>query len=168
MTTIGILSDTHAWWDERYAKYLGDCDEIWHAGDIGCVDVIRQLEGVCPVVRAVHGNIDTGECRRYFPEIQQFKVEDVPVFMTHIGGYPGRYQPGITQMLYEAGARIFVCGHSHILKVIYDDRLNCLHINPGAAGYSGWQQQRTLVKVDIDGATPRNLEVIELGGRRKF
>lgn len=115
------------------------------------------------MVRAVHGNIDYGETRRYFPSVQQFRVEETNVFMTHIGGYPGRYQPGITQMLRDAQAKIFVCGHSHILKVMFDPTLDCLHINPGAAGHHGWQSKRTLVKLDIDGTTPKNLEVIELG-----
>lgn len=163
MKRIGILSDTHSCWDDRFARHFADCDEVWHAGDIGCVDVIRRLEQTVPLVRAVHGNIDTGECRRYFPLIQQFKVEDLNIFMTHIGGYPGRYQPGITRMLHDAGARIFVCGHSHICKVMYDHRLDCLHINPGAAGYQGFHTKRTLVKFEIEGSTPRNLEVIELG-----
>lgn len=163
MKRIGILSDTHSCWDERFARHFADCDEIWHAGDIGCVDVIRRLEQVCPVVRAVHGNIDTGECRRYFPLIQQFETEGTSVFMTHVGGYPGRYAPGVTQMLRDARARLFVGGHSHILKVMYDNQLDCLHINPGAAGHHGWQKTRTLVKLDLNEGVPSNLEVIELG-----
>lgn len=163
MKRIGILSDTHSCWDDRFALHFADRDEIWHAGDIGCVDVIRRLEEVCPTVRAVHGNIDHGECKRYFPLIQQFEAEGLPVFMTHIGGYPGRYQPGIAQMIREAGAKLFICGHSHILKVMFDNRLDCLHINPGAAGYYGWHSKRTLVKLDIAHAIPSNLEIIELG-----
>lgn len=167
MKRIGIISDTHSAWDDRFAIHFKDCDEIWHAGDIGCVDVIRRLEQVCPVVRAVHGNIDHGECKRYFPYYQDFTVEDVNVFMVHVGGYPGRYAPGVQQMIHDARARIFVSGHSHILKVMFDPKLDCLHINPGAAGYSGWQSKRTLVKLDIDGDTPKNLEVIELGKPRE-
>lgn len=163
MKKIGILSDTHSCWDERFAKHFADCDEVWHAGDIGCIDVIKRLEEVVPMVRAVRGNIDSGIVARTFPEAQTFNVEGVNVYLTHIGGYPGRYSPGIMRRLVEAHANLFVCGHSHILKVMFDRELNLLHINPGAAGYHGWQKERTLIKFIIDNGDMRDLEVIELG-----
>lgn len=163
MKRIGILSDTHSTWDERFATHFADCDEVWHAGDIGCIDVIRRLEEVVQVVRAVKGNIDSGVVARSFPESQSFTVEGVNVFLTHIGGYPGRYSPGIMRRIIDARARLFVCGHSHILKVMYDKELDALHINPGAAGHHGWHKERTLIKLTIDGSDMRDLEVIELG-----
>jgi hypothetical protein len=163
MKKIGILSDPHSCWDERFAKHFADCDEVWHAGDIGCIDVIKRLEEVVPMVRAVRGNIDSGIVARTFPEAQTFNVEGVNVYLTHIGGYPGRYSPGIMRRLVETHANLFVCGHSHILKVMFDRELNLLHINPGAAGYHGWQKERTLIKFIIDNGDMRDLEVIELG-----
>lgn len=165
MKKIGILSDTHSCWDDRYAAHFRDCDEIWHAGDVGDIDIIRRLEQVCPVVRAVRGNIDHGDVCRRCPESLEFTVEGVSVFLTHIGGYPGRYAPGIRQHLGHSGPRIMVAGHSHILKVMPDREFNLLHINPGAAGYYGWQKQRTLVRLTLDAGTIAGLEVIELGRR---
>ena len=163
MKTIGLLSDTHSCWDDRYAIHFKDCDEIWHAGDIGCADVIDRLQGVAPVVRAVRGNIDHGPLLRRCPEIQEFEVEGVKVWMTHIGGYPGRYAPGVRRMLIDARPRLMIAGHSHILKVMYDPELDLLHVNPGAAGYHGWQQQRTLMRMQLENGTVSDLEVIELG-----
>ncbi len=163
MTRIGILSDTHSCWDDRFATHFAGCDEIWHAGDVGCEDVLDRLESVAPVVRAVRGNIDHGPILRRCPEIIEFEVEQVKVFMTHIGGYPGRYAPGIRRMMIESRPRIMVAGHSHILKVMPDNELSLLHINPGAAGYHGWQKQRTLVRLTVDGDQIIDLEVIELG-----
>ncbi|MDE6287390.1 MAG: metallophosphatase family protein [Muribaculaceae bacterium] len=163
MKTIGLLSDTHSCWDDRYAIHFKDCDEIWHAGDIGCTDVIDRLQGVAPVVRAVRGNIDHGPLLRRCPEIQEFEVEGVKVWMTHIGGYPGRYAPGVRRMLIDARPRLMIAGHSHILKVMYDPELDLLHVNPGAAGYHGWQQQRTLMRMQLENGTVSDLEVIELG-----
>lgn len=163
MKKIGILSDTHSCWDERFATHFADCDEVWHAGDIGCIDVIKRLEEIVPVVRAVKGNIDSGIVARSFAESVSFEVEGVKVYMTHIGGYPGRYAPGTMRRILDSGARLYVCGHSHILKVMFDRELDVLHINPGAAGHQGWQKERTLVKLTIDGADMRDLEVIELG-----
>lgn len=165
MKKIGILSDTHSCWDDRYAAHFRGCDEIWHAGDVGDIDIIRRLEQVCPVVRAVRGNIDHGDVCRRCPESLEFTVEGVSVFLTHIGGYPGRYAPGIRQHLGHSGPRIMVAGHSHILKIMPDRELNLLHINPGAAGYHGWQKQRTLVRLTLDAGTIAGLEVIELGRR---
>lgn len=163
MKRIGILSDTHSCWDDRYALHFKKCDEIWHAGDVGDIDVIRRLEGVCPIVRAVHGNIDGAQVRRRCPEIECFTVEGVKVWMTHIGGYPGRYAPGVRRMLIEERPKLMIAGHSHILKVMYDKELGLLHINPGAAGHHGWQKEQTLLRLIIDGEDIRDLEVIELG-----
>lgn len=163
MKKIGILSDTHSCWDDRYVLHFAGCDEIWHAGDIGCMDTLKRLQGICPTVRAVRGNIDHGPITRLCPEIQDFRVEETGVWMTHIGGYPGRYAPGVRRMLIDARPKIMVAGHSHILKVMYDPELKLLHINPGAAGYHGWQKVRTLVRLAIDGAEVKDLEVIELG-----
>lgn len=161
MKRIGLLSDTHSWWDDRYLMHFADCDEIWHAGDIGSELVIKQLEAHCPV-RAVCGNIDGQEIRNRFGEVLKFKVEECNVIMTHIGGYPGKYSPAIRSSIYRERPQLFIAGHSHILKVMYDDIVGCLHINPGAAGRQGWQQVRTLVKFIIDGKDIRELEVIEL------
>lgn len=161
MKRIGILSDTHSHWDDRYLIHFADCDEIWHAGDIGSEVIIDQLEAFRPV-RAVYGNIDGAQMRRRFKETLRFEIEDCEVLMKHIGGYPGRYDASIRKELYENPPQLFVSGHSHILKVIFDNKLNCLHINPGAAGKQGWQLQRTLVKVTIDGKTFKDLEIIEL------
>lgn len=161
MKRIGLLSDTHSWWDDRYLMHFADCDEIWHAGDIGSELVIKQLEAHCPV-RAVCGNIDGQEIRSRFSEVLKFQVEECNVIMTHIGGYPGKYSPAIRSSIYRERPQLFIAGHSHILKVMYDDIVGCLHINPGAAGRQGWQQVRTLVKFIIDGKDIRELEVIEL------
>lgn len=163
MKRIGILSDTHSCWDDRFALHFKDCDEIWHAGDIGCLDTLERLKACAPVVRAVRGNIDHGPLLRMCPEVLEFRVEDVGVWMTHIGGYPGHYAAGVRRMLIGSRPSLMVTGHSHILKVMYDRELGLLSINPGAAGYHGWQQKRTLMRLIIDGADIRDLEVIELG-----
>lgn len=163
MKLIGILSDTHSCWDDRYAKHFKECDEIWHAGDIGDISIVKRLEEICPVVRAVSGNIDHGEVRRLCPEVISFEVEGVKVWLTHIGGYPGRYSPGVKSILCEEGIKLMVTGHSHILKVMPDKELGLLHINPGAAGYHGWQKERTLVKLSIDSGVIKELDVITLG-----
>lgn len=165
MKRIGILSDTHSCWDDRYAAHFKDCDEIWHAGDVGDIGIIRRLEEVVPVVRAVRGNIDHGDVCRRCGEIEQFTVEGLNVWTTHIAGYPGRYSPGVKRLLAENRVNIMVAGHSHILKVMPDPELGLLHINPGAAGYHGWQKQRTLVRLTLDAGTIGDLEVIELGRR---
>lgn len=166
MKRIGIMSDTHSCWDDRYALHFKDCDEVWHAGDIGCIDILQRLRAAVPVVRAVSGNIDSGIVKRSCPEALRFTTEGIAVLLTHIGGYPGRYSPGIKKILKEEGIGLFVDGHSHILKVIYDKELDLLHINPGAAGNQGWQKERTLVKLTLDNGDMRDLEVIHLGSRR--
>lgn len=164
MKRIGLLSDTHGHWDEKYEKYFSDCDEIWHAGDIGSVALADRLKQIKPL-RAVYGNIDGVELRMEFPKVAHFQVENVRVMMTHIGGYPGRYNPEIRKELYDIRPTLFVCGHSHLLKVVNDWTLHCLLINPGAAGKSGIHQVRTLVRFTIDGDKIKDLEVIELGMR---
>lgn len=163
MKRIGILSDTHGKWDDRYATHFQGCDEIWHAGDIGDYDIIERLREVAPVVRAVSGNIDHGMVRRKCKELEIFTVEDVKVLLTHIGGYPGRWSAGMKNLLKDEGIKLMVDGHSHILKILYDHDLNLLHINPGAAGNQGWQKERTLVRLIIDGPNMKNCEVITLG-----
>ena len=165
MKKIGILSDTHSYWDDRYAAHFAGCDEIWHAGDIGDYSIIERLREVAPVVRAVCGNIDHGTVRRLCPEVLLFEVEGVKVWLTHIGGYPGRYAPGVKQILRREGIKLMVDGHSHILKVIPDHELGLLHVNPGAAGEQGWQRERTLVRLILDDATIKELEVISLSKR---
>lgn len=167
MTTIGILSDTHSCWDVRYATHFADCDEIWHAGDIGDASMLQMLESSFPgaTVRAVAGNIDPLPVRRLVPEIQQFEVDGLRVWMTHIGGYPGRYAPGVKRILRDERIGLFVSGHSHILKIMPDRELDLLHINPGAAGTQGWQRERTLVKIKIHSGAVKEAEVITLSSR---
>ena len=162
MRKIGLLSDTHAYWDERFATYFADCDEIWHAGDIGSEELISQFEDLGKQLRFVYGNIDSHNLRNIFPKTALFKCENVKVFITHIGGYPGKYATGIKTELIDCQADLFISGHSHILKVIYDKELKCLHINPGAAGKQGFHKQRTLVRFVIDNKDIKDLEVIEL------
>ncbi len=164
MTRIAIISDTHSLWDEGYVKYLRDCDQIWHAGDIGSEQLAEQLNQIAPLT-AVAGNIDGANIRRKYGEFNTFTVDGVKVCMTHIGGYPYRYASGIKRQLQQHKPNIFISGHSHILKVIYDRELNLLHINPGAAGNHGWQRVRTLVLLEIDNAKITNCQVIELAKR---
>jgi putative phosphoesterase len=161
MTRIGLLSDTHGYLDPRVLEHFAEVDEIWHAGDIGSTEVLQRLREYKPT-RAVYGNMDSGDVRYSLSEFYRFRVEDVNVLMTHIGGYPGRYSPAIRQEIYSEKPDIFVAGHSHILKVVHDSAIDCLHINPGAAGKQGWHAVRTLVKFTIDGKEIKDLEVIEL------
>ena len=161
MKRIGLLSDTHGYWDERYARYFAECDEIWHAGDIGSQELAMRVNGIRPL-KAVYGNIDGGELRRTYTETLRWQCEEASIMMTHIGGYPGKYDPRIRKQLLASPPDLFISGHSHILKVQYDPTLSCLHINPGAAGLQGWQTERTLVRFTIDGKQFKDLEVIEL------
>lgn len=161
MTKVGILSDTHGYWDERYASHFADCDEIWHAGDVGDYTIIERLSEICPV-RAVSGNVDHGMVKRRCPELLIFEVEGMKVLLTHIGGYPGKWSPGMKRLLRDENINLMVDGHSHILKIIYDKELDLLHINPGAAGQQGWHKVRTLVKVDLNQGVPSNCQIIEL------
>ena len=162
MKRIGIISDTHAYWDEKYLHYFEPCDEIWHAGDIGSAELADRLAAFRPL-RAVYGNIDGRELRTRFPQTLRFHVEGAEVLMKHIGGYPGRYDPSIRRELTERPPQLFISGHSHILRIKYDRTLRLLHINPGAAGMQGWQKERTIVRLTIDGAQMKDCEVVTLG-----
>jgi len=161
MKKIGLLSDTHGWWDDKYTKYFADCDEVWHAGDIGSMELAHRFESFKPF-RAVYGNIDNHKIRAAYPEFLRFTLEEVDVLMTHIGGYPGRYDPRVRNILYTDPPKLFITGHSHILKVMYDKKLNCLHINPGAAGKYGFHKVRTLIRFEMNAGNIENLNVIEL------
>ena len=165
MKRIGLLSDTHAYWDDRYVKYFSECDEIWHAGDFGSMEIADRLSEIA-LLRGVYGNIDGHDIRMRFSEKYRFKCEKVEVLMKHIGGYPGRYDASIRASLFAHPPKLFISGHSHILKVQYDKTLDCLHINPGAAGLYGFHKVRTLVRFTIDGAEIKDLEVIELGEKK--
>lgn len=167
MKRIGIISDTHSYWDDRYLKYFEECDEIWHAGDICSTELIERLQEFRPV-RAVCGNCDGGDLRLMFPEVLRWKCEDVDVLMKHIGGYPGHYDRSIAAKIYASPPQLFISGHSHILKVMPDKNLGLLHINPGAAGMQGWHPERTLVRLTIDGAEMKDLEVVSLGKKTGF
>jgi putative phosphoesterase len=164
MKRIGIISDTHGYLDDAVFKHFDKCDEIWHAGDFGTISIADQLQKFKPL-KGVYGNVDGFDVRSAYPQKLLWQCEEVTVFMTHIGGYPKRYAPGIKQELTTSSAKLFICGHSHILKIIYDDQINCLHINPGAAGKHGWHKMRTLVRLTIDGNNMKDCEVIELGAR---
>lgn len=163
MKKIGILSDTHAYWDDQYITYLNDCDEIWHAGDIGSLELADRFEAMKPLFRAVYGNCDGYDLRTRYSELLRFKCEDVDVMMTHIGGYPGKYDRSVVNKLFASPPDLFISGHSHILKVMPDKHLNLLHINPGAAGLMGWHRERTLVRLTIDGSRFADCEVVTLG-----
>ena len=167
MKKIGIISDTHSYWDDRYVQYFADCDEIWHAGDIGNEALINRLAEVAPVLRAVYGNVDGGVLRQRFKETEIFETEGVKVVMTHIGGYPGKYAPGIRSRLQLSQPQVFVCGHSHILKIMPDRALGVLVVNPGAAGRQGWQVVRTLVTLTLDQGRVTHAQVIELADDKK-
>jgi len=162
MTRIGLLSDTHNYLDEAVFRHFEQCDEVWHAGDFGTIEIANKLRAFKPL-KGVYGNIDGYDIRSEFPEQLLFQCEDVKVLMKHIGGYPGKYAPGVKNVIVEQHPLLFISGHSHILKVIYDDKLHCLHMNPGAAGIHGWHQVRTLLRFVIDGKEIKNCEVIELG-----
>ncbi|TAL59929.1 MAG: metallophosphoesterase [Bacteroidetes bacterium] len=162
MTRILLLSDTHNHFDEKIIKYAEPCDQIWHAGDIGTVAVTDKLKKIKPLI-AVYGNIDGMDLRKEFPEHQRFKCEDVNVWMTHIGGSPGRYSPQIRSTLMVRPPALFICGHSHILKVIYDKKYNMLYMNPGAAGNYGDHKVKTMLRFTIDKTEIKDLEVLEFG-----
>lgn len=164
MTRILLLSDTHGYIDETMLKYARQADEIWHAGDIGSFDVTDMLSTIKPL-RAVYGNIDDHGIRKGFPLDDRFKCEDVDVWMTHIGGYPNRYDRRIREQIKQNPPKLFISGHSHILKVMWDKKLDLLHMNPGSCGKYGFHQIRTMLRFDIDGEEIKNLEVIELGKR---
>lgn len=164
MRRIALLSDTHSHLDDRLIALLEECDEIWHAGDIGSCTVTDRLMRLKPL-KAVCGNIDGADLRVQFPQFLRFHCEEVDVLITHIGGYPGHYDRGIAPILKNNPPRLFIAGHSHILKVMYDQKHQMLHINPGAAGVHGFHLVRTIVRFSIDGDQIKNLEVVELGKR---
>lgn len=165
MTRIGLLSDTHGYWDDRYLKHFETCDEIWHAGDIGSFDLAEKLNAFRPL-RAVYGNIDGQDIRSRYPETIRFTVDEADVLMKHIGGYPGKYDPSVRSILFSNPPKLFISGHSHILKVKFDKNLGLLHINPGAAGKYGFHKVRTLVRFTIDRGNFSDMEVIELNDKR--
>jgi putative phosphoesterase len=166
MTRIGLISDTHGYLDEKVFDYFEDCDEIWHIGDFGegVADRLNAESGRT-IIRGVFGNIDEQKIRHEFPEQLVFNCEDVKVMIRHIGGSPPNYNPETRKELAIHKPKLFISGHSHILKVIYDDKIDCLHINPGAAGKQGWHKVRTIIRFAIDGSDIKNCEVIELGKR---
>ena len=161
---ILLLSDTHSHLDDVILKYVNLADEVWHAGDIGDLNVTDSLKKLKPL-RAVYGNIDDAKARMEFPLNNRFLCEKVDVLMTHIGGYPGKYNAAIREELTQNPPKLFICGHSHILKVMFDKKLNFLHMNPGAAGIHGFHQVRTMLRFEIDGDKIQNLEIVELGNR---
>lgn len=162
MTKILLLSDSHSYLDDRILEYAKNADEIWHAGDFGNFDVVEKLEKVKPL-KGVYGNIDDAKVRAEFPEVNRFFCEKVEVLMIHIGGYPGRYSPLAKKEIAEKAPKLFISGHSHILKAMFDDKNQLLHLNPGAVGKQGWHKMRTMMRFVIDGTEIKDLEVIELG-----
>lgn len=164
MKRIGLLSDTHGYIDPALYKFFEECDEIWHAGDIGDIAVADELAGFRKFV-AVYGNIDGQDVRVVYPQHQRFRCEGVDVWITHIGGYPGRYERHVIPEIYDNPPKLFISGHSHILKVVNDPKTGLLHINPGASGRNGFHKVRTAIRFTIDGTKIKDLDVIELGKR---
>ena len=160
LKNILLLSDTHSHIDDKILKYVKQADEVWHAGDIGDISVAETIETLKPF-RAVYGNIDDSKVRAAFPLNNLFEVEGVKVFMTHIGGYPGRYNARVKDELLEHRPKLYICGHSHILKVMNDKKLNCLHMNPGAIGKHGFHKVRTMLRFKLYAGNILDLEVIE-------
>ena len=167
MKKIVLLSDTHSHIDDTILKYVHLADEVWHAGDIGDLSVTDTIKKLKPL-RAVFGNIDDNKVRMEFPLHNRFMCEEVDVLITHIGGYPGKYNSNIREEMLNNPPKLFICGHSHILKVMYDKKHNLLYMNPGAAGISGFHQMRTMLRFEIDGDKIANLEIVELGKRSKI
>lgn len=164
MTRIGLISDTHSYLDDAVFNHFASCDEVWHVGDFGDFKVANALKAFKPF-KGVYGNIDGQDVRAEYPEHLKFNCEKVKVWMTHIGGYPGKYNPKIREQVLQEQPDLFICGHSHILKVMYDKKISCLHLNPGAAGKYGWHKVRTLLRFCISEEKILNLEVIELANR---
>ena len=161
---IGLLSDTHSYLDPTIVEHFKDCDEIWHAGDIGDASLLTSLQQTKPT-KAVFGNIDGGDVSLVYPENLIFECEGLKILITHIGGYPGKYPTRIKKLFKEHQPKLFICGHSHILKIMYDRENELLHINPGAAGVHGFHHVKTAVKFEIENGEIKNLAVIELGKR---
>jgi len=166
MKRIGLISDTHGYLDQQVLRHFEQCDEIWHAGDFGNLELATELASQ-KLLRGVYGNIDDNAVRNSYPEDLFFQCEEVKVFITHIGGYPPRYNSRVRPLIAENKPQLFICGHSHILKIMFDEKLQCLHMNPGAAGNQGWHKVRTLITFAIDGKNIRDCNVIELGSRIK-
>ncbi|HEX7847357.1 MAG TPA: metallophosphoesterase family protein [Chitinophagaceae bacterium] len=164
MTRIGLISDTHGYLDENIFRHFENCDEIWHAGDWGNMTIVDKLIGL-KKLRGVYGNIDGNDIRSIYPEQIIFTCEEVKVMMRHIGGSPPKYNPATRKELQLHQPRLFISGHSHILKVMYDAKIHCLHMNPGAAGKEGWHKIRTIIRFAIDGPEIKECEVVELGKR---
>lgn len=164
MKKILLLSDTHSHIDDTIMKYVRQADEVWHAGDIGDLSVTDTIKKEKPL-KAVYGNIDNAEARLEFPLNNRFFCEGVDVWITHIGGYPGKYNQAIREEINTNPPKLFICGHSHILKVMPDNKLNLIHMNPGAAGVHGFHQIRTMLRFEINRDNIQNLEVIEIGKR---
>ncbi|WP_339666412.1 metallophosphoesterase family protein [Maribacter arcticus] len=164
MTKILLLSDTHSHIDDAILKHVGWADEVWHAGDIGSLEVTDAIEKLKPL-KGVHGNIDDHIIQKEFPENNRFFCEGVDVWITHIGGYPPKYNVRTRDMIKENPPKLFICGHSHILKVMMDKKLGVLHMNPGACGKHGFHQVRTMLRFIIDGEDIKDLVVVELGKR---
>ncbi|MBS1668966.1 MAG: metallophosphoesterase family protein [Bacteroidetes bacterium] len=164
MTKIGLISDTHHFLDEAVFKHFEKCDEIWHAGDLGSAEIADKLKAFKPL-KAVYGNIDGYDIRSIYPEKLTWLCEEIKVYMVHIGGYPPKYNPATKKEIISIKPQLFISGHSHILKVMFDAQLQCLHMNPGAAGNQGWHKIRTLIRFSIDGKDIKDCEVIELGKR---
>lgn len=165
MTRIGLISDTHGFLDEAVFEHFKACDTVWHAGDFGSMELANELKSRLPDIKGVYGNIDGADIRKDFPEQLVFKCEEVKVMIRHIGGYPPKYNTETKKELLIQRPQLFISGHSHILKIMYDDQLNCLHMNPGAAGKQGWQKVRTIIRFTIDGSEMKDAEVIELGNK---
>ncbi len=165
MTRIGLLSDTHSYLDKRFFELFKEVDEIWHAGDIGDIRVLDELRNF-KLTRAVFGNIDDAVLRKELNEHERFTCENLDVWITHIGGYPGKYDWRVQKELQQKPPGLFIAGHSHILKVIFDEKLQLLHMNPGAAGVSGFHAVRTALRFSIEGQAVKDLEVIELGPKK--
>jgi putative phosphoesterase len=164
MKRIGLISDTHNFLDENVFEHFKSCDEIWHAGDFGSAEIANRLKTIKPL-KGVYGNIDGYDIRSTYPETLVWVCEEVKVMMKHIGGSPPKYNTETIRALKTEMPQLFISGHSHILKVIFDQQLNCLHMNPGAAGKHGWHTVRTLLRFDVDGKQIKNCEVIQLGKR---
>ena len=163
---IGIISDTHGWLDKAVYEHFSECDEIWHAGDIGSIEVADALAAFKPF-RAVYGNIDNATVRNVYKEHLAFQAGEVRVWMTHIGGTPGHYNHSVKPGIYDNPPDLFICGHSHIAKVMYDKKAGFLYVNRGAAGYNGFHKYMTAIRFQIDGKKIHDMELIELGERGK-
>ena len=164
MQKILLISDTHSYLDPKLFKYIETVDEVWHAGDIGDISVCQEIEKIKPL-KAVYGNIDGQDARKLYPENALFMCEQIKVFITHIGGYPNRYNLEAKKIIEQEKPNLFICGHSHILKIMYDKKYNLLHLNPGACGIQGFHQVKTVLRFAIEAAEIKNMEISELGKR---